>query len=481
MSSIYGPNASGKTNLLKALLFLKNILTARGLSMEDIRKKRIRNKTLRSLEQFKFREDKDDLTTFKLFIVDENFEFVYELHLKSEPENLVIVVYENFSYRLLDEKEFVNVFERIDEQNNISGYKPQCEDDEYLVSYQGSLLASLSKSNYFEEIQPEHFFIVNEFMKKIKNELNRFLKIEISKIDFDDSKKEVIIKLDRSIETYSTGEINYLSFLIRIYEFISSDNDYLIIDDPVSSVDLVNHYRMTYELVKRANNTKKLIILTHSVSLLNTINSQHKGKFKFYYLEKFNDKIYIDSIDNFNDNVITLTNIKDNVDDCKLIEAIIKREENFNRPENVVFHFNNFIDVSMYPELTNQKLIDFINDFEITKNDSFLINSYFKIKTIVALRVWLEYKMWNNLDNNKKQVFMNKNTLGERINYLTNFNSVNDLKTKLMKSKVMLNQGSHYQSQIMPFAYAINISLDDLKTEVETIKNIFNSKVNDID
>ncbi len=83
VSSIYGPNASGKTNLLKAILFIKNFLTTKGLSMEDVRKKRIRNKTLRSLEQFKFKEDKDDITTFKLFIANENFEFTYELHLRS--------------------------------------------------------------------------------------------------------------------------------------------------------------------------------------------------------------------------------------------------------------------------------------------------------------------------------------------------------------------------------------------------------------
>ncbi len=307
-----------------------------------------------------------------------------------------------------------------------------------------------------------------------KDELNRFLEIPINDINFDAEKKEVTIKLARNIETYSTGEINYLSFLIRIYEFISSDNEYLILDDPISSLDLVNHYRMTYELVKRASEDKKIIILTHSVELLNTINSQHRGHFKFYYLEQYNDELHIDEIINYDDNIITLSNIQNNVDDSKLIEAIIKREEDYSREENKIFHFNNFENVDNYPELTNLNFIEFIDNFnDINKSDDFLENSFLKIKTIVALRVWLEHEMWAGLNDDHKVDYLALDTLGERIGYYTRINSLPNLRTKLMKSKVMLNQGSHYQSQIMPFAYAIHISLDDLKYEVERIKNIF--------
>jgi len=40
----------------------------------------------------------------------------------------------------------------------------------------------------------------------------------------------------------------------------------------------------------------------------------------------------------------------------------------------------------------------------------------------------------------------------------------------LMSKKVMLNQGAHYYSQVMPFAYAINMSLDMLKDEILELK-----------
>lgn len=204
VSSIYGPNASGKTNLLKVIMFLKNFLTTEGLAIEDIKKGKIRTKSLKSLEQFKFGDDKDYISTFKLFIVNENFEFAYELHLRREPDDLVKAIYENFSYRLLDEVEFVNVFERIGEQNNVSGYKPRYEDDKFLVSYQSSLLSSLGKSDYFEEIQPKHFFIVNEFMKEVKNiyvmEANRNLRDDLLFLEKvykrEEEKKEIIGKLN---------------------------------------------------------------------------------------------------------------------------------------------------------------------------------------------------------------------------------------------------------------------------------------------
>ena len=37
----------------------------------------------------------------------------------------------------------------------------------------------------------------------------------------------------------------------------------------------------------------------------------------------------------------------------------------------------------------------------------------------------------------------------------------------------MLDQNLHYYSQVLPFEYAINISLDDLDREINEIKAIF--------
>ena len=40
----------------------------------------------------------------------------------------------------------------------------------------------------------------------------------------------------------------------------------------------------------------------------------------------------------------------------------------------------------------------------------------------------------------------------------------------------MLNKNEHYQSQIIPFNYALNISLDELVNEINEIKERFNMK-----
>ncbi len=42
-----------------------------------------------------------------------------------------------------------------------------------------------------------------------------------------------------------------------------------------------------------------------------------------------------------------------------------------------------------------------------------------------------------------------------------------------MSKRVVLNQNTHYQSQVMPFAYAISLLIDDLTKEIKDIKNLF--------
>ena len=37
----------------------------------------------------------------------------------------------------------------------------------------------------------------------------------------------------------------------------------------------------------------------------------------------------------------------------------------------------------------------------------------------------------------------------------------------------MLNQNDHYKSQVQPYYYAMNISLDELVEEIEKVKAMF--------
>ena len=47
----------------------------------------------------------------------------------------------------------------------------------------------------------------------------------------------------------------------------------------------------------------------------------------------------------------------------------------------------------------------------------------------------------------------------------------------IVGKKVFLNQGIHYQSQVMPFAYSINMSIKELNEQIKEVKNVFYSCV----
>jgi ATPase subunit of ABC transporter with duplicated ATPase domains len=109
----------------------------------------------------------------------------------------------------------------------------------------------------------------------LESDLKRYFQVTESNVNYNDSTFTVTIKFPREIKTYSTGELNLLSFLYKIYSFIGSDKSVLLLDDPVSSLDLVNHYKIAYEIVKTSIR-KTLIVLTHSTEFVNVVNSKYK-------------------------------------------------------------------------------------------------------------------------------------------------------------------------------------------------------------
>lgn len=323
---------------------------------------------------------------------------------------------------------------------------------------------------------------VNEF--KIKNDVSRYFSIATNKVVFSDEKKTLTITLPREVITYSTGEMNLLSFLIRIYEFLGSEKNILILDDPVSSLDIINHYKIVYEIVRATNNGKIIIILTHSIEMINAINSQYSRDFDFYYIDEDNSNIFIQEIPRRDNgkNILTL-DIMSSIDEIDLIQALIEKENQpFNDDVHKLFHFDDTFSSERYPNFDNNYFVELINSFTSLSNESFLRNSYNKVLHIVALRVWVEYKIRRILETNEELLsqFVEKPTLASKISVLLNRDgtATADIpgglnREKLMCKKVMLNQGIHYQSQVMPFAYALNISIQELNDEINSIKVLF--------
>jgi hypothetical protein len=315
---------------------------------------------------------------------------------------------------------------------------------------------------------------------------NRF---DIEKLEFDDNENKIIVTFKRNVDTYSEGEIHLIILLFKLYEFKINDSDILIIDDPLTSYDLINQYKTLFEIVNTASAEKKILIFTHNIEMINIINSQDSGTFRYQYIEKYLNKLYLKNIDmNATGSILSLNNLLD-LDSEKYLKLLIEREKEENDEYHKVFHYDNsyILQDSEFNGLTNEYFVNLIENFspDDINNMTFSQNTFNKIIYMCAIRVWIEKKFYEAIKEDKETLRkITGKQFSEKVNVLLprNSNSLliheypNVTRTFLMSKKVMLNQNEHYQSQIIPFNYALNISLDELVNEINEIKERFNMK-----
>lgn len=315
---------------------------------------------------------------------------------------------------------------------------------------------------------------------------NRF---DIEKLEFDDNENKIIVTFKRNVDTYSEGEIHLIILLFKLYEFKINDSDILIIDDPLTSYDLINQYKTLFEIVNTASAEKKILIFTHNIEMINIINSQDSGTFRYQYIEKYLNKLYLKNIDmNATGSILSLNNLLD-LDSEKYLKLLIEREKEENDEYHKVFHYDNsyILQDSEFNGLTNEYFVNLIENFspDDINNMTFSQNTFNKIIYMCAIRVWIEKKFYEAIKEDKETLRkITGKQFSEKVNVLLprNSNSLliheypNVTRTFLMSKKVMLNQNEHYQSQIIPFNYALNISLDELVNEINDIKERFNMK-----
>ena len=322
------------------------------------------------------------------------------------------------------------------------------------------------------------------------NDVSKYLGIDASSILFDDNNCVIEISLDRDALTYSTGERHILWFLVEIYSFLGSDCTTLILDDPASSLDLSNLYKIAFEIVRNsALSNKTLVVFTHSCELINAINSQYRDKLDVYYLEEYKMRLFCDEIPYKHRHI---ANVIDTEHFACMSPNIYKslKERDFvghSSPEHKVYHYSPDESQSVIDpcNLSNHILHRLIDSYRGIIKIDFYADSFKKVLLIVALRVWLEKALYDLIpasDTNRKSDFLSEDMLQQKIGIVANSSGryASDLlsdnnidKGIIMSKKVMLNQNSHYYSQVMPFAYAINISLDDIDREIKEIKSLF--------
>lgn len=331
-----------------------------------------------------------------------------------------------------------------------------------------------------EKEQEEFFSNLKGNWNNIEETLKEVFKDNSMTTKFDEENKTIILNLKREAKTYSTGELNYIVFLINILEFEYSNKKTIVIDDPLSSYDIKKQYEIVFDIIKRlVLKDKTVIIFTHNINLINIINSQYPNKFLYKNFDMIDNTINLYNIDlKCNDSVLNIENLKDKIKDDnilkKWIELLLKKDDWKHDEENhKIFHYDTSWTIG---DCCNDDLVELIDNFEKKDDfDSFEELSLQKIIYITALRVWLEKKMKDSFNGD----FSGINELFPKIEHFFKHRSLwkNDLKIEqcdLVRKKVLLNQNDHYKSQIIPFHYALSISYDDISKDIEQIKNLFN-------
>ena len=327
---------------------------------------------------------------------------------------------------------------------------------------------------------------VKSRQKQFSQDVERLLKITHGSVVFDDAKCEISINLDRDFRSYSTGERHILFFLYQIYSFLGSDSPVLVLDDLASSLDLINLYKIAFEIVRNcAVPNKSLLVFTHSVELVNAINSQKNGFLSVYYIEELNGTMYCDKVcyeGKGVDNVFSLEHLEGFRP--KLVKSLKRRDDEQDDNEHKVYHFDpSGVSAKSADDdsLTNTSLIDLIDSHVSFVRADFYQNTFVKIHHLLALRVWLEKQLYYLIpasDAATQKAFLDAHTLGQKIGVLLkrvpDYLSLHGISREdLMSKKVMLNQHAHFYGQVMPFAYAVNLSFDDLQKEIDELKSLF--------
>lgn len=126
------------------------------------------------------------------------------------------------------------------------------------------------------------------YIEKIINEnIGRSIKIDRDTENDNNFKlmldNKDLIGLERKDMHLSTGEQNFISLSFALLLARHSQQEFVILDDPISSFDSVYKNKIAFCIVKFLED-KKQIVLTHNTDLIRLLNVQLKDSFNLYIL-----------------------------------------------------------------------------------------------------------------------------------------------------------------------------------------------------
>lgn len=311
-------------------------------------------------------------------------------------------------------------------------------------------------------------------------------------VDFDSIKKVVEIKLERNVDTYSTGEINLILFITKLFSFLGSEKQLLIIDDPISSYDLVNQYHIVHHLCRIITNKgKHVIVFTHNPDVINVVNSQNQSGYSYFFFDKVNNTVIMNPLPKdmkSTGNVLEIDNlIKDTtIEANKYLSLTLKRNDKDPKDtlSSVLHYDNGFVtlgdEANDFKGCSNKFFVDYIelNNYlnDLNTND-FEALCRAKVISLLSIRVWIEYKLATLSAVPLEDTYFKKVDKFFKNNQNVLKGSPNLKRDLLVNKKVMLNQNCHANSQVYPFYYALSVKTDDILKEIKEIKHAFEKNV----
>ena len=398
-----------------------------------------------------------------------------------------------YEFKLNDEsiqKEFLEILKSIEsiKEENIIDYFIIDGNLEMVKAINNAVKEKANLIKEYEECLRKQEELFNSLKEQKEMYTDYLMNNFEANVEFDNDRKTITINFERNVDTFSTGEINLILFITKLFSFLGSEKQLLVIDDPISSYDLVNQYHIVFHLCKIiTTNSKHVVIFTHNPDVVNIINSQNASAYKYFFFDKVDGKIIMNSLP---EDIKSSANVLfvDNLTKDKTIEAnkylslmVLRNDEDPSDKLSSVLHYDDSYitlgdDCGDFKGCTNKYFIDYTEDNTYLidlGNTDFETLCRMKIIALTSIRVWVEYKLQDlssvrlhgTYSNKVNEFFKENKDIRNSYPRLT--------KEQLMNKKVMLNQNCHTKSQIKPFYYALSIKVDDVVKEIKEIKSIF--------
>lgn len=390
---------------------------------------------------------------------------------------------ENFALSTLADSKFneQEIQSLVNEVNNISTHcfidYLVCGGDIENLNRINDLIENISELqdeiNQLEEQQLEVYNVLKTYRENIETDIQA--KFPNVTIEFSDELNCINIVFPRDIKNYSNGELNYMLFNVKLYEFVGSNKSKLIIDDILTSYDEINQYSLIYLLSRifNENTDKNFICFTHNFNTLKICKNQDPRLCKMYVLDKINNNLVLFDF-NYTDFERCVTFSSGSSFACEYINALNQRREN--PTLNKLFHYDAPFE---HGGLSNDELICLISELDILEEPIDLgyrgFKSYFeyKVKLFIAFRVYIEKLLYDSVDETLKTELEGKQ-IGPKICrvYEEHENCSGVTRSDLISKKVMLNDLMHIENRTsMPFSYIFSMKADDIYEEIADLKS----------